>query len=92
MMDWKITYARRWDSVTKSYAAAEIEERFGDDQGDELMDLIQQAFNDGIEIQVALSEHDPTPQFLFDNDGGEPPITLDEMYKRAWEEKRLTHS
>jgi hypothetical protein len=57
-----------------------------------LRPLIQQAFNDGIEIQVALSEHDPTPQFLFDNDGGEPPITLDEMYKQAWEEKRLTHS
>jgi len=91
MMDWKITYAR-WNSTTKSYEEAEIEERFGDDDGHELIALIQQAFNDGIEIQVALTEHDPTPQFLFDNDGGEPPITLDEMYKRAVEEKRLAHS
>jgi hypothetical protein len=92
MMDWKITYARRWNRNTKSYDPAEIEERFGDDSIDELIALIQQAFNDGIEIQVALTEHDPTPQFLFDNDGGEPPITLDEMYKRAVEEKRLAHS
>ena len=92
MMDWKVTYARRWCPKVKGYLAAEIEEAFGDDSGDELFALIQEAYKEGTEIQVAISQHDPTPQFLFDNDGGEPPVTLDEMYKRAWEEKRLLTS
>jgi hypothetical protein len=91
MMDWKITYAR-WNSTTKSYEEAVIEERFGDDDGHELIALIQEAFNDGMEIEVSLTEHDPTPQFLYDNDGGEPPMSRDEIYNRAWEEKRQATS
>jgi hypothetical protein len=63
MMDWKITYARRWNRTTKSYDPAEIEERFGAHDSTELIGLIQQAFNDMEEIQVALSNHDPTPLY-----------------------------
>ena len=30
---------------------------------------------------------DPTPQHLWDNSGGEPPVTLDEMHTAAYNRK-----
>ena len=30
---------------------------------------------------------DPTPQHLWDNSGGEPPVTLDEMHTDAYNQK-----
>jgi hypothetical protein len=30
---------------------------------------------------------DPTPQHLWDNSGGEPPVTLDEMHTNAYNRK-----
>ena len=32
-------------------------------------------------------EFDPTPQYLWDNSGGEPPVTLDEMHTAAYNRK-----
>ena len=61
MMDWKITYERKWNRETKSYEPAETEERYGVHDADELIGLIQQAFNDREEIEVELTHHDPTP-------------------------------
>jgi hypothetical protein len=61
MMDWKITYARRWNRETKSFEPAEVEECFAAQDADELIYLIQQAFNDREEIEVELTHHDPTP-------------------------------
>lgn len=29
-------------------------------------------------------DFDPTPQYLWDNTGGEPPVTLDEMHTAAY--------
>ena len=32
-------------------------------------------------------DFDPTPQYLWDNSGGEPPVTLDEMHTDAYNRK-----
>ena len=32
-------------------------------------------------------DFDPTPQHLWDNSGGEPPVTLDEMHTDAYNRK-----
>ena len=32
-------------------------------------------------------EFDPTPQYLWDDTGGEPPVTLDEMHTAAYNRK-----
>ena len=32
-------------------------------------------------------DFDPTPQYLLDDTGGEPPITLDEMHTAAYNQK-----
>ena len=32
-------------------------------------------------------DFDPTPQYLWDDSGGEPPITLDEMHTAAYNRK-----
>ena len=32
-------------------------------------------------------DFDPTPQYLWDNSGGEPPVTLDEMHTAAYNRK-----
>jgi hypothetical protein len=37
-------------------------------------------------------EHDPTPQYLYDNTGGEPPVTMAEMHASAWQQHQEMHS
>ena len=37
-------------------------------------------------------DFDPTPQHLWDDTGGEPPVTLDEMHTAAYKQKREMHS
>ena len=37
-------------------------------------------------------DFDPTPQYLWDDTGGEPPVTLDEMHTAAFKQKREMHS
>ena len=32
-------------------------------------------------------DFDPTPQYLWDDTGGEPPVTLDEMHTAAYKRK-----
>ena len=32
-------------------------------------------------------DFDPTPEYLWDNSGGEPPVTLDEMHTAAYNRK-----
>ena len=32
-------------------------------------------------------DFDPTPQYLWDDTGGEPPVTLDEMHTNAYNRK-----
>ena len=37
-------------------------------------------------------DFDPTPQHLWDDTGGEPPVTLDEMHTAAYNQKRKMRS
>ena len=37
-------------------------------------------------------DFDPTPQYLWDDTGGEPPVILDEMHTAAYNQKREMHS
>lgn len=36
-------------------------------------------------------DYDPTPQYLYDNTGGEPPITASEMHTAAWKQHQELH-
>ena len=36
-------------------------------------------------------DYDPTPQYLYDNTGGEPPITTGEMHHAAWVQHQELH-
>ena len=36
--------------------------------------------------------YDPTPQYLYDNTGGESPVTVNEMYEIARAHSKLLHS
>ena len=37
-------------------------------------------------------DDDPTPQYLYDNTGGEPPVTMAEMHEIARAHSKLLHS
>lgn len=37
-------------------------------------------------------DYDPTPQHLYDNSGGEPPVTMSEMWTQAHHESQLFKS
>ena len=37
-------------------------------------------------------DYDPTPQYLYDNTGGEPPVTMAEMHASAWQQHQELHS
>ena len=43
------------------------------------------------EIEHDLN-YDPTPQYLYDNTGGEPPVTMAEMHASAWKQHQEMHS
>ena len=43
------------------------------------------------EIEKDL-DYDPTPQFLYDNTGGEPPVTMAETHACAWQQHQEMHS
>ena len=37
-------------------------------------------------------DYDPTPQYLYDNTGGEPPVTMAEIHASAWQQHQEMHS
>ena len=43
------------------------------------------------EIEKDL-DYDPTPQYLYDHSGGEPPVTMAEMHASAWKQHQEMHS
>jgi len=43
------------------------------------------------EIEQDLND-DPTPQYLYDNTGGEPPVTMAEVHASAWQQHQEMHS
>ena len=51
-----------------------------------MMDLLESEVIPQLQNELDL-DYDPTPQYLWDNSGGEPPITLDEMHTAAYNRK-----
>jgi len=49
-----------------------------------MMDLLESEVIPQLENEL---DFDPTPQYLWDNSGGEPPVTLDEMHTEAYKQK-----
>ncbi len=37
-------------------------------------------------------DYDPTPQYLYDNTGGEPPVTMEERHTIAWQQHQAMHN
>ena len=42
--------------------------------------------NEAYDLMNDIYDYDPTPQHLWDDTGGEPPVTLNEMYNQAYKE------
>ena len=54
-----------------------------------LMDFIPTKLEENDDQEENLDDdYDPTPQYLWDDTGGEPPISADERHREAWEEKQ----
>jgi hypothetical protein len=85
-MQWIITYPRKVISF-KEGIVREEEKETGFDI-DDLFYNIKQAYLDGEEITVELAHYDPTPNFPYDDTGGEPPLSADERWEIAFNEKR----
>lgn len=49
-----------------------------------MLDLLESEVIPQLENEL---EYDPTPYYLWDNSGGEPPVTLDEMHTAAYNRK-----
>jgi len=44
---------------------------------------------DALEAIESIIEFDPTPQYLYDDTGGEPPISAEERSRKAFEQKLI---
>lgn len=45
-----------------------------------------------IPLLEEIVDYDPTPQYLYDNDGGEPAISAEQMHSGAWRQHQEFHS
>ena len=53
------------------------------------MRMLLEEYNALLENEL---DFDPTPQYLWDDTGGEPPITMGEMHTIAFQQHREMHS
>jgi hypothetical protein len=58
-----------------------------DTDSDEFFATVEYMINEQRQFAIEFGTIDPTPQFLYDNSGGEAPITAEEIYTRAFQEK-----
>ena len=65
--------------LDKEEEAHIMDESFSTGQVDDL--------NEAYDLMTAIYDYDPTPQHLYDDSGGEPPITMNEMVNQAYKEK-----
>ena len=65
--------------LDKEKKAHIMDESFSTDQVDDL--------NEAYDLMTAIYDYDPTPQHLYDDSGGEPPVTMNEMVNQAYKEK-----
>ena len=65
--------------IKKEEDAHIMDESFSTGQVDDL--------NEAYDLMTAIYDYDPTPQHLYDDSGGEPPVTMNEMVNQAYKEK-----
>jgi len=65
----------------------DAEPDFGTDS-DELFATVESAINEQKSFCIEFETVDPTPQYLYDNSGGEPPVTASEMHAQSLQQKR----
>lgn len=82
--EWIVTFAPYWDLELKTKIPKSQQTGRGII---DLMDHIVYAYQNNIGIEISF-DSDPTPQFLYDNTGGEPALSADERWQRDFEEKR----
>jgi len=63
-----------------------------DSEPGEVIETIEDELLPSIEKLMEIWDYDPTPQYLYDNTGGEPPMTADEFYSAAWKQHQELHS
>ena len=51
-----------------------------------MKELLESEIIPQLENEIEL-DYDPSPYYLWDNSGGEPPVTLDEMHTDAYNRK-----
>ena len=51
-------------------------------------DVFIQADKHDEQEEILDDGYDPTPYYLYDDTGGEPPMSADERHREAWEEKQ----
>lgn len=56
------------------------------------MEIIEDEILPALEKFLAVWDDDPTPQYLYDNTGGEPPMTSAEMLNASWKQHLEAHS
>ncbi len=54
-----------------------------------LLALLEEEIIPSLENEI---DYDPTPEHLYDNSGGESPVTANEMYEIARAHSKLLHS
>ena len=57
-----------------------------------MIEAIEDDLQPVIEKVMEVLDYDPTPQYLYDNDGGEPPLSADERHAAAWRQHQELHS
>ena len=56
------------------------------------LEIIEDEILPALEKFLEVWDDDPTPQYLYDNTGGEPPVTAAEMHSAAWKQHQELHS
>ena len=57
-----------------------------------VIEAIEDILQPALEQVLEVLDYDPTPEYLYDNDGGEPPMTASEMHSVAWKQHQALHS
>lgn len=53
---------------------------------------LEECINDLIGRIDEYQDYDPTPQYLYDNTGGEPAVSSAEMHSGSWKQHQEMHS
>lgn len=72
----------------------EIDGAMGDsgEDTDEFFGWAEYMISENKKFSIEFGDIDPTPEFLYDNYGGEPPISAGERWTQAFNEKRSLKS